>query len=374
MITIFSISAFFVLLYLAYPLWLAGSASEKPSGEKETEEVSAVSLILLSYNGKQYLHEKISFLINELSLFKNYELIIIDDNSMDGSIEILEKFRNTDHVKIIINPKQNGIPFSMNLGVSIARFDYLIFCDQRQILSSQILKRIVGPLKFANVGAVSACISCKDKANKISLIRKHENFIKSRESNYGSVIGVYGPLYALKKRYYCPIPENIILDDLYLSLCILKSKQIRLLNDCEIVDDSFCILFDYQRARRYLGGLLQILRERSVFNDLGIKHRTMLLWHKYLRLFIPVLLFLCYISLGLSLQKGVGYVIAFTIVTIIALVSLLPAKYMFQFRMKNLIRMNILYFTAFIDILINDILIHKNKNHNKTGFNPKQDD
>ncbi len=362
MITIFSITTFIILLYLFYPFWLMFIASGKPLNEKETEEINCVSVILLSFNGKQYLNEKIAFLIRELSWFKCYELIIIDDNSKDGSVELLENLSNTDHIKILYNSKQEGIPFSMNLGVANAKYEYVIFCDQRQELSTDILKKIVDPLKYKNVGAVSGCISYLDKTKKSSFLRKHENFLKLKESNAGSLIGVYGPFYAIKKHCYSLIPEYIILDDLYLSLRILKSKQIEIREDCQITDDNFSLLYDYKRTRRYLYGLLQILKERSIINDLNYKQRTMLIWHKYLRLIIPSLLFLCYFSLGIAVTSGIEFVIAFSAGTTITLLSILPARFMFQFRLKNLIRMNILYFMAFLDILINDLLLQRTMN------------
>jgi len=101
MILIFVLTAFLILLYLAYPLCLLLFYSSNSSKEKEIDRINSVSLILLSYNGKKYLKDKIEFLINELSCFQNYELIIIDDNSTDGSIEILNNIKDTNNVKII---------------------------------------------------------------------------------------------------------------------------------------------------------------------------------------------------------------------------------------------------------------------------------
>jgi glycosyltransferase involved in cell wall biosynthesis len=327
--------------------------------EKETEVISAVSVILLSYNGREYLQKKIDFLLYELLAFKKYELIIIDDGSTDGSPDLLRQFRDHAHIRLVLNPEQKGIPFSMNLGVGRAKYDYVIFCDQRQALSDSILKRILEPLKFKHVGAVSGCISCLDKEKKSSWIRKHENFVKQRESRAGSLIGVYGPFYAIRKQCYTPIPENIILDDLYLSLRILRSEQIELLDDCEITDENFSILYDYKRTRRYLSGLIQILSDKTIILGLNYKQRTMLIWHKYLRLLVPVLLFLCYVSLGLAVSGGIGFGIAFAAGTLFLLVSILPDRMRFQFRMKSMILLNAFYFVAFLDILLNDYFLRR---------------
>lgn len=357
MITIFLITGFLILLYLAYPGWLMAITAEKPENEKETGDISSVSLVLLSFNGIDYLKGKVNFLLKELSCFQNYELIIIDDDSTDGSKEYLNSLRVTDQIRIICKPGQKGIPHSMNLGVEKAKYDYIIFCDQRQKLSEHILQRIVEPLKNKNTGAVSGCICHLDKENKCSFIRKHENFIKAKESRAGSLIGVYGPFYAIKKQCYTVIPDYIILDDLYLSIRILRTKQIEIREDCRIIDESFSYLNDYKRTRRYVSGFLQLLKEKTIFSDLNNKQKIMLLWHKYLRLFIPIFLFLSYVNAGIMILEGIGYVILFSFLTALLVISFLPGRFSIQFRMKNLIRINILYFIALFDILINDFIL-----------------
>jgi glycosyltransferase involved in cell wall biosynthesis len=367
MVLTFSVMTFTIMVYLFYPLWLMIFVSKKTVGEKQPESPRSVSVILLSHNGKQHLNEKVNFLVRESSGFDQYELIIIDDNSTDGSIELLTAFGMKEHVRVIRNSKQEGIPYSMNLGVANARYDWMIFCDQRQELSGRILEKIVEPLKYPHVGAVSGCISSLDKGKDCSMLRKHENYLKTRESKAGNLMGVYGPLYAIKKQCYVTIPENIILDDLYLSLKILKSKQIELLEDCRITDDNFCVLYDYERTRRYLSGLLQLLGEKSLILDLNFAQITMLVWHKYLRLIIPLLMALFYITLGLAVTSGTEFIIAFCAGTTVAVLSVVPPGYGINFRFKNLIRMNIFYFVAFIEIMMGGLLrMIKNNLHDKT--------
>lgn len=361
MIAIYSATAFLISLYLAYPLFLLLSSADKSEKEmsKETDEVNNVTLILLSYNGKAYLKEKIDFLIKELACFQYYEMIVVDDNSTDGSKELLDDIKDRDNLNIIFKTAHKGIPDSMNIGVNHAKYDYIIFCDQRQKLPGNILQSIVEPLKYKNVGAVSGSISHFDAENGYSFIRRHENYLKSRESKTGNLIGVYGPFYAIKKKIYSVIPDDIILDDLYLSLRILKTKQVELRENCEITDKNISFLYSYKRTRRYLAGFIQILKEHTIISDLDRKQRIMLIWHKYLRLLIPVFLFMCYVSAGLLIFQSIEYLIFFIILTTIGLMSLLPCKFRFQFWLKSLIRINIFYFIALADILLNDILIKK---------------
>ena len=163
MSTIFLITVFIILLYLIYPLWLFFYTSTQSEVDIKAEEIKDVSIILLSFNGQQYLDEKINFLIKELSCFQYSELIIIDDNSTDGSKEIINNFMNTKNIKIILKNEHKGISHSMNMGTATAKYENIVFCDQRQILSDNIIKRIIEPLKYEHIGAVSSCISLIDK-------------------------------------------------------------------------------------------------------------------------------------------------------------------------------------------------------------------
>jgi glycosyltransferase involved in cell wall biosynthesis len=342
---------FLLILYFAYPI-LLGLFRSKDVPEKTISSIDAVTLVYLSFNGRKYIEEKVNFLLNELSEFPRYELIIIDDCSTDGSQIVLDKYKNLKDVKIIQKSIHKGIADSMNLAVSQADYDYLVFCDQRQRLSSHIVKNIIEPLKLKNVGAVSGCLSCLDKNMNESIIRKHENFMKSKESEIGCLIGVYGPFYAIKKRSYVTIPEYIILDDLYLSLNILKNSQIKLDRTCIITDDEFTSLYTYQRTKRYLLGFIQILNDRKLICGLTGKHKLMLFWHKYLRLTFPVLFFATYLSLGFMILNGIQYLLSFLAINILILLSVSSSVFNRKLRFISLIRMNVLYFFALMDIAL----------------------
>lgn len=352
---IYLITAILILLYLVYPLWLMMMPGDHVDDTLMSEKVDRVSLVLLSFNGKEFITEKINFLLQELTHFQHYELIIIDDKSTDGSKEIIEKYRESDHINVILKNERKGIPDSMNTAVGHARYEHIIFCDQRQQLSINSIQRIVEPLMYHRIGAVSGCISYLDKDSCSSMIRKYENFVKSKESKNGSLIGVYGPFYAIKKSCYEVIPEHIILDDLYLSIRIIKSKQIKILEECQFTEDGLSIFYNYSRTKRYLNGFRQILNETGLLSGLGTKQLMMLIWHKYFRLLIPVFLFVSYVYTGIMGISNLIYLTAFLILTFVCLVCVLPVLNRINFRMKNSIRINILYFLALTDIFFNDI-------------------
>ena len=66
-----------------------------------------LSIIVPIYNVKQYLEKCIESVINQNAT--NYELILINDCSTDGSLSIAKKYENKSNVKIIKTEKNTGL-------------------------------------------------------------------------------------------------------------------------------------------------------------------------------------------------------------------------------------------------------------------------
>lgn len=352
MIIFLWITVAFIGICLAYPLWLMLLPAAKQSDFSGGFKNEGVSLIIPCYNEHQRIGNKIRSLLKELKCFKEFELIVIDNCSTDGSRSILEQFINHPQVKVVLKEKQRGIPHSMNLGVSLAKYERVVFSDVRQQLSCNVIQRIVHPLNDPEIGAVSACLAAHTGQKSYSILRGYENFLKRLESRLGNLIGVYGPLYAIRKEYFRPIPNYIILDDLYNGLSILGHKKVIILDNCQIIDENFSKLYDYHRSRRYLLGFLQIMREGSLISPLSLQQRIMLFWHKYIRLLLPLFLFVCYVVLGIIGLKNPIFLVLFGVMTLLGLLSVWPFLNKFNFRFRDLARINLFYLAAIFDILL----------------------
>jgi poly-beta-1,6-N-acetyl-D-glucosamine synthase len=352
------ITMLFILIYLLYPYWLK---KQKIVTFDEVPDVEAdnISLIFLSRNHAYGLKEKISFLLGEISGFKNAEIIVIDDASTDGTAEILQELIHSQ-LRIIIKESPRGVPDSMNLGVKLSAWENIVFCDQRQILEKGIISKLIAPLGYNQVGAVSSCISSCDKSEKFYVLREHETNIKKLEGRTGNLMGVYGPLYALKKKYYHPIPDNIILDDLYLTLHILKDKQVVFQNDCKIYDDNFELLYSYKRTKRYLAGFIQILNERKLLSQLSGEQKFMLFWHKYFRIPIPLLIASSYIFLGLKSLHSHLYFSGYFGASVLAAFLFIPIDLKFCRQIRSMLRFVCFYSMASIELFIKASIFKQN--------------
>jgi poly-beta-1,6-N-acetyl-D-glucosamine synthase len=344
-----------IIFSFLYPIWITykGKNEEIPNFENEIKD--GITIIYLSYNGFQYLNQKLAQLLIEIQEFNHSEIIIIDDGSCDETQDFLNNFHHPK-VKIILKRNQKGIPDSMNEAVKMAQFPYIVFCDQRQTISTGAIKKIVVPLNNPEIGAVSSILSAQDKKGKYSMIRIIENYIKSKESRLGKLIGVYGPLYAIKKECYHTIPEDIILDDLYVSLHILKTKKIILHQEAIIVDENCNQLYNYQRIKRYLTGLFQIITQQNLISKLPVKEKWMLLWHKYFKLLIPISLFIVNISLGVLALHDISFLVLFIFINILGVTSIVLSIFKLHSKYQSLLCINILYIIVILDIICQKIV------------------
>ena len=95
-----------------------------------------VSFIASVYNKEKYLPSFISSIQNQL--LKEFEIILVDDCSLDKSIEVISEFKNRDkRIKLMKNKKNMGSLYTRYNGAIHAKGEYIIFVDSDDI----ILKR-----------------------------------------------------------------------------------------------------------------------------------------------------------------------------------------------------------------------------------------
>jgi glycosyltransferase involved in cell wall biosynthesis len=88
-----------------------------------------VSIVMATYNGSLYLAEQMESLLAQS--YKNLEIIIVDDCSLDNTVEILKKFQERNpSINIISNETNLGYIKNFEKGCSLARGEYIALCDQ----------------------------------------------------------------------------------------------------------------------------------------------------------------------------------------------------------------------------------------------------
>lgn len=98
----------------------------------ENEKQPLISVIMGVYNDKKFLSKSIDSILNQT--YKNFEFIICDDCSNDGSWNILKKYEAKDErIKIIKNEKNLGLASSLNKCIKISKGNYIARMDSDDI-------------------------------------------------------------------------------------------------------------------------------------------------------------------------------------------------------------------------------------------------
>ena len=79
------------------------------------------------YNSAKYLNTAIESILNQS--FRDYELIMVDDGSTDGSKELCDDYAKRDSRVVVIHQKNGGICNARNTALKIARGEYIAFSD-----------------------------------------------------------------------------------------------------------------------------------------------------------------------------------------------------------------------------------------------------
>ena len=91
-----------------------------------------ISVIIPVYNSAQYLRCAVDSVV--LQVFKDFEVLLIDDGSTDGSGEICDEYAAAyDHVRVI-HQQNGGICAARNRGIDLALGEYIGFCDNDDLL------------------------------------------------------------------------------------------------------------------------------------------------------------------------------------------------------------------------------------------------
>lgn len=88
-----------------------------------------ISVLLPVYNGQPYLGQAINSILNQR--FQDFELVIVDDGSSDGSLEIIRSYSDSRIVLII--QENTGLPGALNRAINEAKGKYLARHDQDDV-------------------------------------------------------------------------------------------------------------------------------------------------------------------------------------------------------------------------------------------------
>ena len=88
-----------------------------------------ITVLMPVYNAEKYIEKAIDSVLNQS--FKDFELLIINDGSTDGSMDIIRNFN--DPRIVVVNQANSGVAAALNTGVKLARGEFIARFDADDI-------------------------------------------------------------------------------------------------------------------------------------------------------------------------------------------------------------------------------------------------
>lgn len=99
-----------------------------------------ISIIVPVYNTKKYVGRCIDSIISQI--YSDWELILVDDGSTDGSLDILKSYEKKEPRITVIRQKNRGPGIARNRGISQAVGEYIVFVDSDDVIQQDYLTRL----------------------------------------------------------------------------------------------------------------------------------------------------------------------------------------------------------------------------------------
>lgn len=192
-----------------------------------------VSIVILNRNGKAFIKDCLETVMN--ALYRNFEVIVIDNASTDGSYEIVEKLSYVDNrVKLKKNTENIGFAAGCNMGYEHSTGDYIIFLNNDTQVDPDWINGLIDAFSKDEHLIILQC-NLLSLSNK-EIIDRAGNFIDYL--GYGYPIGIGQKIECYKSSYeifYADGAALAIRKDLALNI---------LLNQSELFDSSYFIYYE----------------------------------------------------------------------------------------------------------------------------------
>ena len=104
-----------------------------------------ISVIVPVYNVEQYLDRCVKSILGQT--FKNFEVILINDGSIDNSANICNMYSKKDKRVRVVHKKNEGVSKARNLGINLSKGKYLVFVDSDDWIEDDFLELLYKGIK-----------------------------------------------------------------------------------------------------------------------------------------------------------------------------------------------------------------------------------
>lgn len=144
---------------------------------------SLVTLIIPVYKDEDYIERCILSAINQT--YKNLEIIIINDGSTDGSMNIVNRYKDKDSRIIVINKENGGLSDARNAGLEIFKGEYVYFLDADDYLYETTIEFL---MNIMNKEKIDIVYHLTNNSNRNPMVLESDVEIKNKDEAIASYL------------------------------------------------------------------------------------------------------------------------------------------------------------------------------------------
>jgi cellulose synthase/poly-beta-1,6-N-acetylglucosamine synthase-like glycosyltransferase len=279
--------------YFGYVIWLWVFVRLRRRPILKNRITPRISIIIAARNEEANLPAKLENLRLMDYPPDRIEIVIASDGSTDSTASILSE--QAPYIIPVILENSHGKACALNEAVKRATGEILVFLDTRQFVEPNAISELTSCFADPHIGAASGellleTIDGAPSADALGIYWKIEKAVRKLESASGSVVGVTGAIYAIRRELYTEIPTGTILDDVFIPMNVAHQGRRIVFEPAAIARDR---LFsekgkEFSRKVRTLTGNYQLLRLAPWLLSPANPLLFRLISHKLLRLFVPL--------------------------------------------------------------------------------------
>ena len=114
--------------------------------------MAKLSIIVPIYNAEKGIRRCIESILQQD--YEDFEAILLDDGSQDGSAKILDEYALKDKRIHVVHKKNSGVSDTRNQGMRIAKGEYIQFMDADDWLAENAMKVLVNAIEESEADLV----------------------------------------------------------------------------------------------------------------------------------------------------------------------------------------------------------------------------
>lgn len=287
--------------------------------------VGPVAVVCSVYNEEKVIANKIE---NFYKIdYPELDLYLGLDGCTDNTIAEIRRVVRDDRVKVFAFPRGGKVNV-INALLANVHHPYIVMTDANSMFRPDAIARLMENMK-PGVGVVCGRLVLLDEKEESGegIYWRIETFVKTAESDYGSVIGANGAIYLFRRELFEQLPPNTINDDFTVSMSIYESGH-SVVYAADAVAEEKLVTTDREEFRRHVrdgAGHFRAMRSLlPLLNPLKGKRFFFYFSHRVLRWITPFFLILLFV-LNTILAQGkpfyqallAGQCVAYTLMAVV---------------------------------------------------------